>query len=375
MKYDAENVSHSAQNEPNVENEIQKLATSEECDCTPNYICRPCKKLLREASAHKNGGNMADIIPEQDNKPAEVADGFEANEAAKNHYEKELASAERCCVDCAAKYRAAEHHLKLSFKVGFEQGRARSAEEKDKLTIKVLRTDLSVAECRIDELRAQLAHRHIIGKAYEITAENINRLAGECDELKAEVAQLKKQNTELCAIETTLCKDLRELRAEVNRLTYELDKSRESHVARYADLERQLDQSIQSTSDKIARIWAIEKERDELKAEVERLKNIRFPMSTCVHCSSSNIKQEDVDRWNDERDSLQAKLEKAKAALEFYANGEPCCIAEDGCGSSTCEFPSCVQPQFPIWDRGATARTTLTELEQSETEGSGENGN
>ncbi len=41
-------------------------------------------------------------------------------------------------------------------------------------------------------LRAQLAHRHIIGKAYTISRESINALAGELDEARQQLSQCKE---------------------------------------------------------------------------------------------------------------------------------------------------------------------------------------
>lgn len=48
---------------------------------------------------------------------------------------------------------------------------------------------------RNTELEAQLAHRHIVGKVYDVTAESINRLAGELDELKSSHEQLQTYMT------------------------------------------------------------------------------------------------------------------------------------------------------------------------------------
>jgi DNA repair exonuclease SbcCD ATPase subunit len=42
-----------------------------------------------------------------------------------------------------------------------------------------------------DSLKAQLHHRHIVGKAYEVSRESIDRLAGELEETKAENESLK----------------------------------------------------------------------------------------------------------------------------------------------------------------------------------------
>jgi uncharacterized tellurite resistance protein B-like protein len=52
----------------------------------------------------------------------------------------------------------------------------------------------------IAELEAQLAHRHILGKSYEVSAQSINKLAGELEaarmkanELGAEVSRLRNE--------------------------------------------------------------------------------------------------------------------------------------------------------------------------------------
>lgn len=44
---------------------------------------------------------------------------------------------------------------------------------------------------RIAELESRLAHRHIVGKVYDLTRETVNQLAGELDETRAELARLK----------------------------------------------------------------------------------------------------------------------------------------------------------------------------------------
>lgn len=48
-------------------------------------------------------------------------------------------------------------------------------------------------EKRCKQLEAQLAHRHIIGKVYDVTAESINRLAGELEEMQHRCRELEQQ--------------------------------------------------------------------------------------------------------------------------------------------------------------------------------------
>lgn len=76
--------------------------------------------------------------------------------------------------------------------VGYDEGYEAASEE-----IKLLRADecicgeINARHCpvhesaEISQLKAKLANRHIIGKAYEISKESINKLAGELDEAKA----------------------------------------------------------------------------------------------------------------------------------------------------------------------------------------------
>lgn len=52
---------------------------------------------------------------------------------------------------------------------------------------------ISELQAELDAANAQLAHRHIIGKSYDVTAENINKLAGELEEMKEENADLKQK--------------------------------------------------------------------------------------------------------------------------------------------------------------------------------------
>ena len=51
--------------------------------------------------------------------------------------------------------------------------------------------DLRILRPECERLKAKLHRRHILGKAYEVSAESINRLAGELDEVKAENERLK----------------------------------------------------------------------------------------------------------------------------------------------------------------------------------------
>ena len=59
------------------------------------------------------------------------------------------------------------------------------------------RSKLIKAGGEIALLEARLMHRHIIGKVYDVTAESINKIAGELDEVKQENKDLKKQLAEL----------------------------------------------------------------------------------------------------------------------------------------------------------------------------------
>jgi uncharacterized small protein (DUF1192 family) len=52
-------------------------------------------------------------------------------------------------------------------------------------------TRASMAAYRVGLLEAQLAHRHIVGKVYEVSRESINKLAGELDETRAELEKLR----------------------------------------------------------------------------------------------------------------------------------------------------------------------------------------
>lgn len=45
----------------------------------------------------------------------------------------------------------------------------------------------------LHELRARLAHRHIIGKVYDVTSESINALAGELDEVKEQLKECQSR--------------------------------------------------------------------------------------------------------------------------------------------------------------------------------------
>jgi hypothetical protein len=84
-----------------------------------------------------------------------------------------------------------------------EQGfRDELEKERDEISKYSALTDAELAEAfeRIaelenerNELKARLVHRHIIGKVYDVTAENMNRLAGELDEVKAELRTVREQ--------------------------------------------------------------------------------------------------------------------------------------------------------------------------------------
>ena len=76
----------------------------------------------------------------------------------------------------------AEYYAMIfAFKESFVKATLTSSEENEKL------------EQENGKLKAQLTHRHIIGKSYEVSAESINRLAGECEELKAEIERLNQK--------------------------------------------------------------------------------------------------------------------------------------------------------------------------------------
>lgn len=85
--------------------------------------------------------------------------------------------------DHEAKIESLEQELKQErfIKESFVKATLTSSEENEKL------------EQENGKLKAQLTHRHIIGKSYEVSAESINRLAGECEELKAEIERLNQK--------------------------------------------------------------------------------------------------------------------------------------------------------------------------------------
>lgn len=72
-------------------------------------------------------------------------------------------------------------------------------------------------------------------------------------------------------------------------------------------------------------------------------------------------------------DVVMHRIAKLETALRYYAYGAPCCESDEerggirtsGCKHQNCEFPECAKPQFPVWDKGQTARTALEDNNKS----------
>lgn len=136
-----------------------------------------------------------------------------------------------------------------------------------------------------DELHARLAQRHIIGKAYEVTRETVNRLAGELEETKEQHAiQMKVRDkvdaTEIAEYRTEIF-DLQKERDELKAINGFMTLGRDFNLKRVENLEKTNDELILAQEEDLKLIdevrTALEvlgKERDEYRAALEHFASV-----------------------------------------------------------------------------------------------------
>lgn len=200
-----------------------------------------------------------------------------------------------------------------------------------------------------DQLRAQLVHRHILGKVYDVTAESINRLAGELDEVTVERDELKASVSNGGEIDNLL-KGMAIESWDAGFKIIKLEKERDQLLADVKEQcrlngmggSRELKLLTERNNFKLAceaqnlAIKELEKSRDEWKAKAEAISCIceYLPGDTgeCKKCHPIPPK------WADEQ-AGRASEEEESILIENW----PDCIVE-GCESKSClalESPKC----------------------------------